>query len=119
VICLQGETKIPVAWDADISMLEGEEITVEINTKFPITTSISHNYARKTFFSLTYCECCRKLLFQGFYCRTCGYKFHQRCAEQVPKLCQQIGEQTKYLQYLLAQGPDSIAGILNPGDSQR
>ncbi|XP_059485306.1 raf homolog serine/threonine-protein kinase Raf [Neocloeon triangulifer] len=117
-IVYKGETKIPIAWDVDISMLEGEEITVEINSNFPITTSISHNYARKTFFSLTYCECCRKLLFQGFYCRTCGYKFHQRCAAKVPTLCQQIGEQTKYLQYLLAQGPDSIAGILNPGDSR-
>ncbi|XP_065332513.1 raf homolog serine/threonine-protein kinase Raf [Cloeon dipterum] len=117
-IVYKGDTKIQIAWDADISSLEGEEITVEINTNYPITTSISHNYARKTFFSLTYCECCRKLLFQGFYCRTCGYKFHQRCADQVPKLCQQIGEQTKYLQYLLAQGPE-IAGILNPGDGQR
>jgi pole hole protein len=27
---------------------------------------------------------------QGFFCRTCGYKFHQRCAESVPKLCQQV-----------------------------
>lgn len=38
-------TKVQVPWDADIQRLEGEEITVEILEKFPITTSISHNFA--------------------------------------------------------------------------
>ena len=32
---------------------------------FPVTTRISHNFVRKTFFSLAFCECCRRLLFQG------------------------------------------------------
>ena len=26
----------------------------------------------------------------GFCCRTCGFKFHQKCAQRVPKLCQQV-----------------------------
>ena len=26
----------------------------------------------------------------GFCCRTCGFKFHQKCALRVPKLCQQV-----------------------------
>ncbi|KAF4524866.1 hypothetical protein B566_EDAN012822 [Ephemera danica] len=111
----RGDTKVQVPWDADISALEGEEISVEMNDDFPITTSISHNYVRKTFFSLAFCECCRKLLFQGFYCRTCGYKFHQRCAARVPALCQQVRMQHTYLQILLAQSPDSAAGILHTG----
>lgn len=33
-----------VNWDDDINTLEGEEITVEIRERIPITTSISHNF---------------------------------------------------------------------------
>lgn len=93
-----------IAWDQDICSV-GDEIVVEIIDKFPITTSISHNFVRKTFFSLAFCERCRKLLFQGFYCRTCGYRFHQRCAGGVPALCQQVRMESTYYQRLLAQ-PD-------------
>lgn len=85
-----GGTNLPVDWDVDISSLDCEEITVKILDKFPIPTSYSHNFVRKTFFSLVFCESCGKLLFQGFYCRTCGYKFHQRCAAGVPSLCHQV-----------------------------
>lgn len=85
-----GDPSRPISWDVDISTLNCKEITVKIIDKFPIRTSISHNFARKTFFSLVFCECCRRLLFQGFYCRTCGYKFHQRCAAGVPSLCHQV-----------------------------
>ncbi|ELW68848.1 Serine/threonine-protein kinase B-raf [Tupaia chinensis] len=42
---------------------------------------------RKTFFTLAFCDFCRKLLFQGFRCQTCGYKFHQRCSTEVPLMC--------------------------------
>lgn len=58
------DSKLVIPWDTDISSLEYDEISVEILDKFPIATSISHNFARKTFFSLSFCECCRKLLFQ-------------------------------------------------------
>lgn len=85
-----GKSNIPVNWDVDISTLDCDEITVKILDKFPIPTSYSHNFVRKTFFSLVFCESCSKLLFQGFYCRTCGYKFHQRCAAGVPSLCHQV-----------------------------
>ena len=107
-------TDVQIPWDADISMIDTEEIRVEIIDKFPVTTSISHNYVRKTFFSLAFCECCRRLLFQGFYCRTCGYKFHQRCATGVPALCQQVRMLDNYYQMLLAQNPETSAGILMP-----
>lgn len=86
----RGDSNIPINWDIDISSLECKEIIVKIIDKFPIPTSISHNFVRKTFFSLVFCEYCRRLLFQGFHCRTCGYKFHQRCASGVPSLCQQV-----------------------------
>ncbi|XP_046407232.1 raf homolog serine/threonine-protein kinase Raf isoform X2 [Ischnura elegans] len=105
-VVYRGESKVVIPWDADISTLEGEEISVEIMDKFPITTSISHNFVRKTFFSLAFCECCRRLLFQGFYCRTCGYRFHQRCAAGVPALCQQVRMQNTYYQVLLAHNPE-------------
>ncbi|XP_034952103.1 raf homolog serine/threonine-protein kinase Raf [Chelonus insularis] len=106
------DSKFPISWDTDISSLECNEISVEILDKFPITTSISHNFARKTFFSIAFCECCRKLLFQGFYCRTCNYRFHQRCAVQVPALCHQVRMQDAYYQALLAHNSDASAAIL-------
>lgn len=91
VCCVyRGDTDVPIPWDTDISTIDCDEITVRILDKFPTPTSISHNFVRKTFFSLVFCECCRRLLFQGFYCRTCGYKFHQRCANGVPALCHQV-----------------------------
>ncbi|KOC66021.1 RAF proto-oncogene serine/threonine-protein kinase [Habropoda laboriosa] len=106
------ESKYLTSWDTDISLLDCDEISVEILDKFPITTSISHNFVRKTFFSLSFCECCRKLLFQGFYCRTCNYRFHQRCAAGVPALCHQVRMQDAYYQVLLAHNLESTAGIL-------
>ncbi|XP_046830431.1 raf homolog serine/threonine-protein kinase Raf [Vespa crabro] len=106
------KSKYLTSWDTDISLLDCDEISVEILDKFPITTSISHNFVRKTFFSLAFCECCRKLLFQGFYCRTCNYRFHQRCAGSVPALCHQVRMQDAYYQALLAHNPETTAGIL-------
>ncbi|KAK9880196.1 hypothetical protein WA026_010068 [Henosepilachna vigintioctopunctata] len=113
-----GDSCRPINWDVDISTLKCKEITVEIIDKFPIRTSISHNFARKTFFSLVFCECCRRLLFQGFHCRTCGYKFHQRCAAGVPSLCHQVRAADDYYRALLAlPHTDSLAGILHTGQS--
>lgn len=109
VYAANSDTQIP--WDADLSLIDTEEIKVEIIEKFPITSSISHNFVRKTFFSLVFCECCRRLLFQGFCCRTCGYRFHQRCAAGVPALCQQVRMVDTYYQMLLAN-PETSAGIL-------
>ncbi|XP_074049649.1 serine/threonine-protein kinase B-raf isoform X4 [Macrotis lagotis] len=78
-----GEKK-PIDWDTDISWLTGEELHVEVLENVPLTT---HNFVRKTFFTLAFCDFCRKLLFQGFRCQTCGYKFHQRCSTEVPLMC--------------------------------
>ncbi len=35
---------VSVQWDSDILKLEGDEVKVEISDKFPIATSISHNF---------------------------------------------------------------------------
>ncbi|XP_078045033.1 serine/threonine kinase raf oncogene [Augochlora pura] len=105
-------SKYLTSWDTDISVLDCDEISVEILDKFPITTSISHNFVRKTFFTLAFCDWCRKLIFQGFYCRTCNYRFHQRCTGGVPALCHQVRMQDAYYQALLAHNLESTAGIL-------
>jgi len=114
---LSDECKSPLKWDTMITSLVGEEIKVEVIDNFPVTTSISHNFVRKTFFSLAFCECCRRLLFQGFQCRTCGYKFHHKCSTLVPALCQQVRIHKTWGEYLLAGGdqPESVAGIIMPG----
>uniref|UniRef100_A0A1A8JFV3 non-specific serine/threonine protein kinase n=1 Tax=Nothobranchius kuhntae TaxID=321403 RepID=A0A1A8JFV3_NOTKU len=81
---IQDGEKKPIDWDTDISWLTGEELHVEVLENVPLTT---HNFVRKTFFTLAFCDFCRKLLFQGFRCQTCGYKFHQRCSTEVPLMC--------------------------------
>uniref|UniRef100_T2MGW2 non-specific serine/threonine protein kinase n=1 Tax=Hydra vulgaris TaxID=6087 RepID=T2MGW2_HYDVU len=78
-----------VDWDADVSSLDRAEVLVEAFNKEENIRSICHNFVRKTFFTLTFCDACGKLLFQGFRCQTCGYRFHQKCAKEVPSLCQQ------------------------------
>lgn len=100
----------PIHWDTDISLIRAEEVYVKVTDKFPIMTHISHQFVRKTFFSLAFCECCRRLLFTGFYCNQCNFRFHQRCADKVPPLCHQI-HMDSYYQLLLAQNPD--CGISN------
>ncbi|KAK7590252.1 hypothetical protein V9T40_001865 [Parthenolecanium corni] len=113
VIHAMDGTEEVIHWDEDVSALKVEEIRVDIIDRFPIPTSISHNFIRKTFFSLAFCECCRRLLFQGFYCRTCGYRFHPRCATGVPVVCKQIRCPDTYYQRLLSQNyENSQAGIL-------
>uniref|UniRef100_A0A6B0VE60 non-specific serine/threonine protein kinase n=1 Tax=Ixodes ricinus TaxID=34613 RepID=A0A6B0VE60_IXORI len=111
-------TRLAVDWGEDVTSLEDDEIQVEIKEKFPVTTSISHNFVRKTFFSLAFCECCRKLLFHGFRCQTCGYRFHQRCASSVPTLCQPLRVENDYYKHLLAMqdvvGPQYEGGGYAP-----
>ncbi|XP_014089725.2 raf homolog serine/threonine-protein kinase Raf [Bactrocera oleae] len=108
-----GRSIIP--WDTDIGSLMVEEIYVRLLDKFPIMTHISHQFIRKTFFSLAFCEGCRRLLFSGFYCSQCNFRFHQRCSDKVPTLCQQFPMDISYYQRLLAQNPENFVGILHPG----
>lgn len=117
----QDSSKTPIYWDTDMTQLEGDEIRVEVSDNLPVTTRISHNFVRKTFFSLAFCECCRRLLFQGFCCRTCGFKFHQKCAKEVPKLCQQVRMQKILAAAMLAgeaNMTEEMVGIIMPGMHQ-
>ncbi|XP_076044124.1 serine/threonine kinase raf oncogene isoform X2 [Oratosquilla oratoria] len=110
--------KVIIPWEADISVLEGEEIIVEVLERFPVTTSISHNFIRRTFFSLTYCDNCHRLLFYGFICRTCGYRFHQRCSVDVPKLCQQDQRITNNIYQHLLGYTQEYPSLVSGGPSQ-
>ncbi|UYV82462.1 BRAF [Cordylochernes scorpioides] len=103
--------RAPLNWSDDISQLEGEEIEVVIRDKIPVTTSISHNFVRKTFFTLAFCECCRRLLFHGFRCQTCGYRFHQRCAAGVPTLCQPLRVEDNYYKHTRGTGHDNHVNL--------
>jgi B-Raf proto-oncogene serine/threonine-protein kinase len=100
------DSDIPIGWDVDISSLKCDEIFVKILEAVGFPKFISHQFIRKTFFSLAFCECCRRLLFTGFYCHQCNYRFHQRCADKVPPLCVKLQMDT-YYQMLLANSEGS------------
>ncbi|XP_063829891.1 raf homolog serine/threonine-protein kinase Raf [Ostrinia nubilalis] len=102
-----------IPWDVDITRIDAEEVTVRTLDKLPIMSHISHQFTRKTFFTLAFCECCRRLLFNGFYCSQCNFKFHQRCADKVPSICHQVRMTDTYYAALLAQNPERQAGILH------
>uniref|UniRef100_A0A182IN34 non-specific serine/threonine protein kinase n=1 Tax=Anopheles atroparvus TaxID=41427 RepID=A0A182IN34_ANOAO len=108
-----GNSDYPIPWETDVSALNCDEVFVRIlDIGFP--TYISHQFIRKTFFSLAFCECCRRLLFTGFYCNQCNYRFHQRCVDKVPPICSKRHMDSTFYHVLLAN-PESTAGIINPG----
>ncbi|XP_012671408.1 serine/threonine-protein kinase A-Raf [Clupea harengus] len=90
---LEGRKRL-TDWSTDITPLVGEELLVEVLDDVPLTM---HNYVRKTFFKLAYCDFCHKFLFNGFRCQTCGYKFHQHCSSKVPTVCVDMDTMTKRL----------------------
>lgn len=106
VYCTQNGVESVISWDTDISTLNCDELEVRVLNNFPTYFGSSHQFIRKTFFSLAFCECCRRLLFTGFYCNQCNYRFHQRCAQKVPKLCSKLQMDT-YYQMLLANTDNS------------
>ncbi|XP_053551774.1 serine/threonine-protein kinase A-Raf [Bombina bombina] len=80
---IQGR-KMVTDWETDITPLVGEELIVEVLADVPLSM---HNFVRKTYFNLAFCDFCLKFLFHGFRCQTCGYKFHQHCSSKVPTAC--------------------------------
>ncbi|XP_069785147.1 serine/threonine-protein kinase A-Raf-like isoform X2 [Narcine bancroftii] len=76
-------------WYTDIAPLVGEELMVEVLDEVPLSM---HNFVRKTFFNLAFCDFCLKFLFQGFRCQTCGHKFHEHCSSKVPTVCLDLGK---------------------------
>uniref|UniRef100_A0AAQ4PPT9 RAF proto-oncogene serine/threonine-protein kinase n=1 Tax=Gasterosteus aculeatus aculeatus TaxID=481459 RepID=A0AAQ4PPT9_GASAC len=71
-------------WNTDSASLIGEELLVEVLDHVPLTT---HNFVRKTYLKLAFCDICQKFLLNGFRCQTCGYKFHEHCSTKVPTMC--------------------------------
>ncbi|XP_023669196.2 serine/threonine-protein kinase A-Raf [Paramormyrops kingsleyae] len=90
---LEGHKRL-TDWSTDITPLVGEELLVEILDDVPLTM---HNFVRKTFLKLAYCDFCHKFLFNGFRCQTCGYKFHQHCSSKVPTVCVDMDTMNKIL----------------------
>ncbi|XP_018600105.1 RAF proto-oncogene serine/threonine-protein kinase isoform X4 [Scleropages formosus] len=80
----QRSRKTRMDWNVDSTSLIGEDLLVEVLDHVPLTT---HNFVRKTFLKLAYCDICQKFLLNGFRCQTCGYKFHEHCSTKVPTMC--------------------------------
>ncbi|TRY97739.1 hypothetical protein DNTS_008255 [Danionella cerebrum] len=75
---------LQVDWSVDSSSLMGEELRVEVLSHLRLTM---HNFVRKTFLKLAFCDICQKFLLHGFRCQTCSYKFHEHCSTKVPTMC--------------------------------
>uniref|UniRef100_A0A8C2W7U5 non-specific serine/threonine protein kinase n=1 Tax=Cyclopterus lumpus TaxID=8103 RepID=A0A8C2W7U5_CYCLU len=105
---LEGRKRL-TDWDTDITPLVGEELLVEVLDDIPLTM---HNFVRKTFFKLAYCDFCHKFLFNGFRCQTCCYKFHQHCSSKVPTVCVDMDTVTKRMDLL---SPTSAFRFPMPG----
>uniref|UniRef100_A0AAR2KJR2 RAF proto-oncogene serine/threonine-protein kinase n=1 Tax=Pygocentrus nattereri TaxID=42514 RepID=A0AAR2KJR2_PYGNA len=84
VFRLHPDKKSRMDWNTDSTSLIGEELVVEVLDHVPLTT---HNFVRKTFLKLAFCDICQKFLLHGFRCQTCGYKFHEHCSTKVPTMC--------------------------------
>ncbi|KAM4562468.1 raf-1 proto-oncogene, serine/threonine kinase a isoform 2-T2 [Odontesthes bonariensis] len=80
----QRSKKFRMDWNTDSTSLIGEELLVEVLDHVPLTT---HNFVRKTYLKLAFCDICQKFLLNGFRCQTCGYKFHEHCSTKVPTMC--------------------------------
>uniref|UniRef100_A0A8C7SEK3 RAF proto-oncogene serine/threonine-protein kinase n=1 Tax=Oncorhynchus mykiss TaxID=8022 RepID=A0A8C7SEK3_ONCMY len=79
----QRSKKSRMDWNTDSTSLIGEELLVKVLDHVPLTT---HNFVRKTFLKLAFCDICQKFLLNGFRCQTCGYKFHEHCSTKVPTM---------------------------------
>ncbi|XP_063072154.1 RAF proto-oncogene serine/threonine-protein kinase isoform X2 [Engraulis encrasicolus] len=106
--------KARMDWSTDSTSLTGEELLVEVLDHVPLTT---HNFVRKTFLKLAFCDICQKFLLNGFRCQTCGYKFHEHCSTKVPTMCV---DWSNIRQLLLFQTPGEGGGpSLPPLTSRR
>ncbi|XP_054464627.1 raf-1 proto-oncogene, serine/threonine kinase a isoform X2 [Anoplopoma fimbria] len=110
----QRNKKSRMDWNTDSTSLIGEELLVEVLDHVPLTT---HNFVRKTYLKLAFCDICQKFLLNGFRCQTCGYKFHEHCSTKVPTMCV---DWSNIRQLLLCPTPgESGAPSLPPLTSRR
>lgn len=98
---MNGDQKEQLDWSAESANFVNCELVVELVVDPHIlsyfSTSISHNFMRKTFFSLSYCDVCSRILIHGFRCDVCAFKFHHKCAQAVPTLCQPTASESAVL----------------------
>ncbi|XP_051768631.1 RAF proto-oncogene serine/threonine-protein kinase isoform X2 [Ctenopharyngodon idella] len=92
-------------WSTDCTTLVGEEMLVEVLDHVPLTT---HNFVRKTFLKLAFCDICQKFLLHGFRCQTCGYKFHEHCSTKVPTMCVDWSNIRQLLPYHRYSTPNAL-----------
>lgn len=109
----QRSKKLRMDWNTDSTSLIGEELLVEVLDHVPLTT---HNFVRKTYLKLAFCDICQKFLLNGFRCQTCGYKFHEHCSTKVPTMCV---DWSNIRQLLLCPTPGENAPSLPPMTSRR
>ncbi|XP_068189989.1 raf-1 proto-oncogene, serine/threonine kinase a isoform X3 [Antennarius striatus] len=110
----QSSKKLRMDWNTDSTSLIGEELLVEVLDHVPLTT---HNFVRKTYLKLAFCDICQKFLLNGFRCQTCGYKFHEHCSTKVPTMCL---DWSNIRQLLMCPTPgDGSAPSLPPLTSRR
>ncbi|XP_065903705.1 serine/threonine-protein kinase A-Raf-like [Dysidea avara] len=94
--------KLDLDWNLDTGYLAGQQLFVELKEHYQKTRTIHHNFVRKTFYMLAFCDACRKPLLHGFRCQTCQVKFHQRCSAKVPMHCTLFGSEN-FFKDLLSQ----------------
>ncbi|XP_073430367.1 RAF proto-oncogene serine/threonine-protein kinase isoform X2 [Dendrobates tinctorius] len=103
-LVLDPKGKQRLDWSTDAMSLIGAELQVEFLDHVPLTT---HNFVRKTFLKLAFCDICQKFLLNGFRCQTCGYKFHEHCSTKVPTMCV---DWSNIRQLLLFPNPNNLDG---------
>ncbi|XP_024149410.1 raf-1 proto-oncogene, serine/threonine kinase a isoform X2 [Oryzias melastigma] len=109
----QTNKKLRMDWNTDSTSLIGEELLVEVLDHVPLTT---HNFVRKTYLKLAFCDICQKFLLNGFRCQTCGYKFHEHCSTKVPTMCV---DWSNIRQLLLCPTPGEGSGPSLPPPTSR
>ncbi|CAG5124401.1 unnamed protein product, partial [Candidula unifasciata] len=116
------KTRIQLTWNTDMGELAGQEVSVElmevddengVPPSMHRSVFLSHNFGRKTYFSLTFCDVCHNLLFQSIRCQTCGLRFHQRCEDKAPRNCQ--GDLEFYLRSLRDKSRELIREYVTEG----
>nr|XP_056711152.1 RAF proto-oncogene serine/threonine-protein kinase isoform X2 [Euleptes europaea] len=108
--------KLRLDWGTDAASLIGEELQVDFLDHVPLTT---HNFARKTFLKLAFCDICQKFLLNGFRCQTCGYKFHEHCSTKVPTMCVDWSNIRQLLLFPHSNAGDSGVPTLPPLTTRR
>uniref|UniRef100_A0A914BYL5 Raf homolog serine/threonine-protein kinase n=1 Tax=Acrobeloides nanus TaxID=290746 RepID=A0A914BYL5_9BILA len=68
--------------------LEGKKELWVHSEGLKLLVSIQHKFVRKTFFNLTLCDVCHKVIrLFGYRCEHCHINFHNKCSLKVPTYC--------------------------------